>query len=371
VILPPEVWYMKEDGRMATDAAHEFLRNHGNQPRNRPNRLLFVAADHGVLTRLKDATRVALAWNSIVDDVNEKKLNIDQYQFDLAKKELSSANDVLPRAGRECFRWLLCPAQDDPKATKPDIEIHALNTSGSGSVTGELERVCNDNELIIREWAPTHLHTELQKLYWKEGKTAFGAMAFWEDSQKYVFLPRLKSQEVLVRAIRKGAESREFFGTAEGMTGDNFVGFRFGDGSVTFDRALLLIEPEAALAYALAKKKIIVVEPPGSGGQTPTKNDPTGETDSTTKPTQTGGTTATPAKAKLFQGTAEIASTTAKLKLSQIADEIISVLMQDPNAKIKVTLEIVAEFPGGASDAIKRAVSENATSLAFKTKEWE
>jgi hypothetical protein len=54
-----------------------------------------------------------------------------------------------------------------------------------------------------------------------------------------------------------------------------------------------------------------------------------------------------------------------------VAEEIISVLAADPNAEIEITLEISAEFPTGASDQIKRAVSENATALGFKTKVWE
>ena len=62
---------------------------------------------------------------------------------------------------------------------------------------------------------------------------------------------------------------------------------------------------------------------------------------------------------------------TAKMRLVQIADEIVSLLAADPNATIRVTLEIAAEFPSGAGDAIRRGVSENATSLGFKTKESE
>ena len=55
----------------------------------------------------------------------------------------------------------------------------------------------------------------------------------------------------------------------------------------------------------------------------------------------------------------------------QIAEEIIAVLSADPNANVKITLEVNAEYPNGASDQIKRAVSENAGSLGFKTKTWE
>ena len=59
------------------------------------------------------------------------------------------------------------------------------------------------------------------------------------------------------------------------------------------------------------------------------------------------------------------------MRLVEVADEIISILAGDPNASLNITLEINAEFPSGASDQIKRAVSENATSLGFKTKSWE
>jgi hypothetical protein len=57
--------------------------------------------------------------------------------------------------------------------------------------------------------------------------------------------------------------------------------------------------------------------------------------------------------------------------MAQVADEVIQVLTQDPQANVKVTVEISAEFSEGASDQIKRAVSENTTSLNFDTKTWE
>lgn len=67
----------------------------------------------------------------------------------------------------------------------------------------------------------------------------------------------------------------------------------------------------------------------------------------------------------------EVQAATAKVRLVQLADEIVSVLSSDPNANVKITVEIAADFSAGASDQIKRAVSENATNLGFKTKNWE
>ena len=59
------------------------------------------------------------------------------------------------------------------------------------------------------------------------------------------------------------------------------------------------------------------------------------------------------------------------MRLVQIADEIIALLAEDPNAEVTVSLEIQAAFPAGAKDQTKRAVSENAKTLGFKNAEWE
>jgi hypothetical protein len=72
-----------------------------------------------------------------------------------------------------------------------------------------------------------------------------------------------------------------------------------------------------------------------------------------------------------FFGSLDITPATAKVRLLAVAEEIISILNTDPNATVKVTLEIAAEFPNGASDQIKRSVSENASHLGFKNKSWE
>lgn len=372
VILPSEQAFLKEDTRTVIDVVLEYLRMHGNQPRHRANRLMFLASDSLVLNRLRDATRVALAWGSIVEDVDEGRLNIDQIQRKQAEKESQAANAVLPRAARECFKWLLCPVQDDPTTTKPTIESFPLNTT-SGNASGELERVCRENELVIDAWSPIHLRAKLKELYWKPGKPIVGAVAFWEDSQKYLYLPRLKSREVLASVVRAGAASKDFFGTAYGHANGKFEGFQFGDGDISFNDTLLLIEPEVATQYAIEQQKLIVVAPPEAGGKpeepTTVRSGTNAITEPGKKPPVTGPTVAP--KAKAFRGTVEVSASLAKSKLRSIAEEVIELLNTDPNANIRVTLEIDAEFPQGASDTIKRGVSENATNLGFKVKDWE
>ncbi len=370
VILSPENAYLKDAPRQATDSVQEYLRSHGSQPRHRANRLIFLAPDNPVLGRLRDATKVALAWQSIVDDVEESRLNIDQIQRKQAEKEAQSAAAVLPRAARECFKWLLCPVQDDPTAAKPSVESFPLNTT-SGTAPGELERICRENELVIDAWSPIHLRAKLKELYWKADKPAVGAMTFWEDSLKYLYLPRLKSREVLASVIRTGAASQDFFGTAYGQSNGGYDGFQLGDGNVSFDDTLLLIEPEAArLYYAERKKRETAAQPAGG-----TVSDPIPPTAGTgvAEPGHPipGPGPVVAAKPKSFHGSVEVNAALAKSKLNTIADEVIALLTSDPNATVRITLEIAADFPYGASDTIKRGVSENANSLGFKSKEWE
>ena len=383
VVLAPEFCHSRDLKQPAEQAVLDYVRSNGTKPRYRGNRLVFLAPDMAVLARLRDTARVALAWNSIVDDVKEGRLNIDLLQKKQAEKELQSAEEVVPRAARECYKWLLCPVQNTPTEPKPTVEAFPLTTTG-GSAGSEIERVCIDNELVITTWSPIHLRTKLKELYWKDGKAAAGAMAFWEDTLRYLYLPRLKNRDSLTQAIRTGAASSDFFGTAYGQDGDKYTGFHVGEGNVQFDDTLLLIEPNAAVEYQASLKK---AEEAANAGSTGTAGVTTGGTTTggaagtgSTTGGQTGiGTTGggtgtgitTAPKPKTFHGSIQIKPSAAKMHLVQVAEEIISILAGDPNASLNITLEINAEFPSGASDQIKRAVSENATALGFKTKTWE
>ena len=190
-------------------------------------------------------------------------------------------------------------------------------------------------------------------------------MRFWDDSQRYLYLPRLSTRSVLEQAIVKGAGSKDFFGTAYGQSGDKYDGFKFGDDNVQLDDTLLLIEPEAAAIYEQVQQPDVI--PPGPTPPGPTPPGPTAPGSTPPGP----GPTPPTEKARVFYGSIEINPSTAKMRLVQVADEIINLLVSDPQAVLKVTVEINAEFPEGASDQIKRAVSENATALEFGTKTRE
>ena len=135
---------------------------------------------------------------------------------------------------------------------------------------------------------------------------------------------------------------------------------------------MLLIEPEAAKLYEANLPEALKPEFGLVGGITPTSGKSGGFTTSKPFTVGTGAVVGTvQAKAKSFHGSAEVNPATAKMRLVELADEIISILASDPQAELKITVEINADFPTGASDQIKRAVSENAKSLGFKSGTWE
>ena len=117
--------------------------------------------------------------------------------------------------------------------------------------------------MVISTWSPIHLRDRLKELYWKENKSTVTAMSFWEDTLRYLYLPRLKNRDVLEQAIIKGAVTRDFFGTAYGEHEGKFDGFKFGDSNVQLDDTLLLIEPGAATNYAVS-----IQPPPASSSST-------------------------------------------------------------------------------------------------------
>ena len=143
------------------------------------------------------------------------------------------------------------------------------------------------------------------------------------------------------------------------------------------DDTLLLIEPVAAAEYESAlQSQSKPAETPeskdSSAGESAAPFTPSPSTqDETARLDDPTPTPAPESKPRDFHGSVDVNPSMAKFKFADISDEIIALLTTDPNANVRVTLEISAEFPDGASDQIRRAVSENANNLNFKSQMWE
>lgn len=112
VVLPLDAAFSRSGQSLATERAKEILKARGEQPRQKQNRLIFLAADYDSVSRLKDQVGSMLAWQSIVADIRDMRLNLDQFQAKQASKSLEDSVDALRRMVRETYKWLLAPMQE-------------------------------------------------------------------------------------------------------------------------------------------------------------------------------------------------------------------------------------------------------------------
>ena len=376
VVLPPDAAFSRSGQSLAIERATEILKTRGDQPRFKQNRLIFLAADYDSVSRLKDQVRSTLAWQSIVSDIKEMKLNLDQFQSRQASKSLEDANEALRRMIRETYKWMVAPMQEArPGKGLSEVQWEHFQVNPCAqNLSQEIERVLKENELLITEWAPIHLTKVLKDWFWKDDVKEANALNVWQQSCQQLYLPRIKDDTAFQHTMAVGAESRDFFGFAQGKEDGRYVGFTFGKRTSLFlDSSLLLIEPVAAAGYAESQR---AAEDAARPKPTDPTSNPTGDgpprAEDSAKPTyQTGGDSAPQAVKKQFYGSIELDAIQAKKQFADLVDEVILQFTSRPGVKVKIAIEIQAESATGFDDGLQRVVKENCNVLRFKNAEFE
>jgi predicted AAA+ superfamily ATPase len=382
VVLPPDAAFSKSGQNLATERATEILTKRGDQPRFKQNRLLFLAADYDSVSRLKDHVRSALAWRSIVADYKDNRIVLDNLMARQAQASLEQAEETVRRMIREAYRWLLAPMQEArPGKGLSELRWEHFPLNPSAPNWGqEIERVLKENELLITEWAPIHLAKVLKDWFWKDHVKDVGALNVWQQTCQQLYLPRLKDDTVFQMTMAAGADSRDFFGFAQGKEGEQYVGFSYGKRtSPIMDASLLLIEPVAAAAYMEALRAAEEASPAksadvGSSAATATTTG-SGDTarveDSARGGYQAGGHAHGQCPKKQFYGSIDLDPILAKKQFAELVDEVVQQFTVRQGVKVKIAVEIQAEFPTGFDDGLQRAVKENCNVLKFKSAEFE
>jgi len=378
VVLPPDAAFSRSGQSLAIERATEILKTRGDQPRFKQNRLIFLAADYDSVSRLKDQVRSTLAWQSIVGDIKEMKLNLDQFQSRQASKSLEDANEALRRMIRETYKWIVAPMQEArPGKGLSEIQWeHFQVNPGAQNLSQEIERVLKENELLITEWAPIHLATVLKNWFWKDDIKDTSALNVWQQSCQQLYLPRLKDDTAFQQTMGAGAESRDFFGFAQGKEGGRYVGFTFGKRTSLFlDSSLLLIEPVTAAGYAetqRAAEEAARPKPTDAATATTGNGAPPPSFEDSAKPTYAGGGSTAPQPVKKqFYGSIELDAIQAKKQFADLVDEVVLQFTSRPGVKVKIAIEIQADSATGFDDGLQRAVKENCNVLRFKNAEFE
>ena len=366
VVLSPSEGYTKADRSGAVTAAEKILSFRGDQPRQKRNRLIFIAPDTDVVSWLNESGRIYLAWREIVTDIDEAKLNLDLFQSNLAKKSRDGAEKTLLQMVRESYKWILCPMQFSATDKNLDWEVASVSTNAANLVQ-EIENRLREEEWITSEWSPIHLKNLLTQWYFKDGSVDVSALKVYQDTCHYLYLPRLINDQVYRNAISQGLESENFFGYASGKDGDQYLGFRFGkDGMPKLDEASVLIDKETAAEYREKTKPVPPVNPVdlGTGNGTPPE-----EPTISTPPLEE--TTAPVAVKNQFYGTVEIDPVTAKIKFSEIVDEIVEQFTTKLGVDISISVEIEAKTKAGFDEGLQRSIKENCNVLGFSSSEFD
>jgi predicted AAA+ superfamily ATPase len=382
VVLPPDAAFSKSGQSLAIERATEILKKRGDQPRFKQNRLIFVAADYDSVSRLKDHVRSCLAWRSIVGDYKDNRIVLDNLMAKQAQASLDQAEETVRRMVRETYKWLLAPVQEarPGKGLSELIWEHFPLNPGAQNWTQEIERILKENELLISEWAPIHLAKMLKDWFWKDDVKEASALNVWQQSCQQLYLPRLKDDTVFQSTMGAGADSREFFGFAQGKEDGRYIGFSYGKRtSLIMDSSLLLIEPLTAAAYMEALRAAeeasrakaadvgagATATVPVGGGEPPRVED------SAKGSYQSGSGAAGQSAKKQFYGSIDLDPILAKKQFADLVDEVVQQFTLRQGVKVKIAVEIQAESPSGFDDGLQRAVKENCNVLKFKSAEFE
>ncbi|MCX7691950.1 MAG: DUF499 domain-containing protein, partial [Tepidimonas taiwanensis] len=370
VVLPPEAAFSKSSQSVGLDRATEILRKRGDQPRFKQNRLIFLAADYDSVSRLKDQVRSFLAWRSIVSDYKDDRIVLDNLMAKQANNNLTQAEETVHRMIRETYKWLLAPVQEArPGKGLSEVrwEHFPLNPSAP-NWSQEIERVLKENELVITQWAPVHLAKVLKDWFWKDDTKEVSALTVWQQSCQQLYLPRLKDDTVFQMTLAAGAESRDFFGFAQGKEDGRYIGFSYGKRySPSLDTSLLLIEPRTAAAY---EDSLRAAGDASSSAGRDTANPLQSSRSSTGNPPGVAETARAP-NPKRFYGSVELDPYQAKKQFADVADAVVQQFTLHPGVKVRIAIEIEAESATGFDNGLLRTVKENCNVLRFKAAEFE
>lgn len=368
VVLGIDHSYSKQAGNPAEVAAKAILESRGNQPRLFRNTLVFLAADQVRLQDLDEAVRRYLAWDAILAE--KEALNLDPHQVKQAENQLGAADGVVSARLPETYQWLLIPGQANPQAA---VEWQAIRLSGSDPLAVRVSKKLGKDGLLS-VYGPTVLRLEMDRVPLWRGKNHVPVRQLVEDYARYLYLPRLKSPEVLLEAIRSGLSlllwHQESFAYADSFDegAGRYRGLRCGQPVlITSSDPGQLVRPEVALRQQEADSKAVPATPRQTG------TEPGIGSGAEAVGADTGGVAAPrgPRPPKRFHGTVSLDPTRVGRDAGRIGDEVIAHLVGLMGSDVKVTLEIEADIPNGATENVVRTVTENSRTLKFTSQGFE
>ncbi|TBD87036.1 ATP-binding protein [Rhizobium ruizarguesonis] len=364
VVLGVKYPHNGRDGSEALIEAKDILTQRGSTPRVYRNMLVFIAAEARQLDHLRDAVRASLAWGEIVRD--KERLELRPSDQKLADAKLTEAKETMKTRLKEAWCYLHYPAQESAQA---DWEWVSGKIPAQDGLLARASKKLVAEEGLLIELGPSRLDRDLQKYIWND-QPRLSLKDLREYLNRYIYLPRIKNQDVLVKAVHAAVSGMlpGPFAYAERWDekSKTYLGLaidRAPNTVVVIDTDSVIVKPEVAEGHRPSPLQPGPTDDPGPGGETPGPGDqPTGEMPASPpiekKPTR-------------FTGAVMISSERPARDIHQIVEAIVEQLTTLHGSQVKLRLEIDAEIPNGLDRAKVRTLVENANTLGFIEKSIE
>ncbi len=352
VILPPQFPY--DDGKennSATEFARKILDTRGTIPRSHKNMLLFMAADTKNLEILKKTVREYKAWQAVIAD--KLVLNLDALQLEDAKSKLAEAEKNFAMKISQAYSKIFAPDNRENTDMKNwEWKIDKLTCTTEDNLSAAAEKFFA-TEMMLGGLGVGNLKNLLDKNIWRESESV-KLERLWESFTRYYYMPRLVDVNVLLETVRKGVASKTF-ALAEN---ENLDELKFGD------IALGQISMENFLVKAsVAEKKLKIDEPPP---ETPTvPADSEGGSEEETSPPEEEP------LPKRFSMNISLDKTRIVKEINKCNSEILSQLINLPNAEVSIHLSVKISVPDGISSETKEIVAANCNELRIDNFHFE
>ncbi len=363
VLLASQYHHRKgESNSKAMEWIEECLQSKGNTPRQYLNTLLFLAPDEKNLANLLVALAEKKAWQKIKEE--KISLNLTASQEIQTDQKIAQAANTLNIRFPETWIHLLVPYQEKPGLNGFTIEEKQLN-SGIGSLADRAFQKCLQEEYIYQELGARILRDKLNDFLWVDKNHIFVSELI-EWCQKYLYLPRLSSFDVIINALQNAraalsGESTFYLADSYDKISHRYEGLRPQFKS-TYPPTLSSLVVKSEIAESQKEEEIDIATPSGSdeiNGNKPIIKD-NSENINTLKPEL---------KPKNFKGSLKLDPTDASLKTSKFMSEVMSHLQALPDSKIDITLDIHVKNENGIDKQTARIILENSITLEVENPE--
>ncbi|MFN9607431.1 MAG: Swt1 family HEPN domain-containing protein, partial [Pseudanabaena sp.] len=371
VVLSPNFPHTnKATNSEAYSQAQEILNKRGGSPRFNKNLLLFVAPDKSKLSPLEQSTAQYLAWKSITNECDI--LNLDPFQTKQADAKCQQFNESVDIQVKEADQWALVPAQPDPQQ---GITWQEVRLQSQESPILKASRKLSHDNYFLTQYAAANMKLEaLDPFLWRD-VNHLEIKKLWSYLAQYLYLPKLRDEQVLLRAISEGVSSllwRENFAYADAFdeTQQRYVGLRGGEMSLLTNSTGLIVKPEIAQKQFdadEAKRKESATNKQTTDYQYTTSSQ--GITNivkdgsSSTAKSNLRSENLPPPQPKRFYGSIKLHPLRCQRDMEQVTKEVLEHLMSLANAEVEITLDIQVRSQESISDTVILTVTENCRTL--------